>query len=429
MSKRSNKNTRRKLRQKGRFELSEITPQECERINADDKPCICIVGSGASGMACAAALSSLASANVVVLERDHYRGRTILASGNGRCNFSHFPLDVDQYHNKEFVAQVHEGVSHDPFMPSVLEWFDSLGLVWREMPSGSGMLYPYSNRATAVTDVLNAHFDHSQVLFFGNACVSELEKQGSRWHVVLGDCSFFADVVVLACGGNALQGVSLSCAEDISMVPCHGVLGPLAIEETIPEELDGLRADVVLQSGDFCEQGEVLFRTYGLSGIVAFNASRYMGSRDTLRMNCVPQYSDQQLHSLFEKRLTVFSGESLVDACRGFIDPALVRFACQCSQIDPASSFSKETILPLVHALTSLDLTVIGVAEGQLCQVQRGGVATEVIDPQTMSVKSDSSLFVVGELVDVDGPCGGYNLNWAWTTGLVAGTTLVRRFS
>lgn len=379
-------------------------------------------------MACALAASQ-GEASVVVLERDHYRGRTILASGNGRCNFSHDPINPCCYFNHEFVESVHRCVSDTPSVPSVLSWFDSLGLVWQEMPKGSGMLYPYSNRATAVTDVLNARFENSDVSFYGNACVSKIEKQGDSWSIEVGDCALHADVVVLACGGNALQDVAFLCDRELVLKPCHGVLGPLEVKEAIPDDLDGLRAEVALRVNGFQETGEVLFRSYGLSGIVAFNASRHIENNDCMYMNCAPSYTTEQLYALFEKRLQLFSGESLVHACRGFIDLDLARFACTQAKLDPESRFNQRIIPKLVHALTNVAFSAVAVAGNQPCQVQRGGVAVDSIDPETMSCLWDPTLFVLGEALDVDGPCGGYNLDWAWTTGLVAGTALARRFS
>lgn len=446
MAKRLKKNSRRKLRHAGRFELPALTQAACEMIEADRRPCVCIVGGGAAGMACALATSEAWAAsnvsaasdaqaisdvqvNIVVLERDSYRGRTILASGNGRCNFSHTPLDIRQYHNAAFVEKVHRLAQENPAVPSSLEWFQSLGLVWREMPEGSGMLYPYSNRATAVTDVLNAAFQRTSVAFYGQANLDCIAKQGTRWLISVGDNSFHADAVVIACGGNPFDQVALTSEYKLPYISCSGVLGPLALKEEVPEDLDGLRADVHVRTGSFSEAGEVLFRSYGLSGIVAFNASRFVKAGDVLTINFAPDYTANDLCALFEERLEIFAGRSLVEACCGFIGPALVRFACTRSGIDLHAAFDKEHVPALAHALQTATVTVEGVAPDQPCQVQRGGVAVEAMDPACLATLSDPTLYCIGEALDVDGPCGGYNLDWAWTSGLVAGASLVRRFS
>lgn len=428
MSKRLKKNARRKLRHAGRFELSALTQNECKKIDDSCRPCVCIVGGGAAGMACALAASD-AQANIVVLERDSYRGRSILVSGNGRCNFSHTPLNVQQYHNAAFVEKVHRTAQENPSVPSVLEWFQSLGLVWREIPDGSGLLYPYSNRATAVTDVLNAAFQHTSVAFYGQAQVQSTTKQGGRWLISVGDGSFHADALVLACGGNPFDHVVLESEHEIPYVPCSGVLGPLALEEKLPENLDGLRADVQLRTDSFSEVGEVLFRSYGLSGIVAFNASRFVQAGDTLTINFVPDYTAKDLCALLEGRLETFAGCTFVEACCGFIDSVLVRFACACSGLDPHAVFDAASVSVLAHALQTVMVTVEGVAPDQPCQVQRGGVAVKAMDAAHLCTLFDPTLYCIGEALDVDGPCGGYNLDWAWMSGLVAGASLVRRFS
>ena len=150
--------------------------------------------------------------------------------------------------------------------------------------------------------------------------------------------------MVIACGGNPFDKVALTSEYKLPYISCSGVLGPLALKEEVPEDLDGLRADVHVRTGSFSEAGEVLFRSYGLSGIVAFNASRFVKAGDVLTINFAPDYTANDLCALFEERLEIFAGRSLVEACCGFIGPALVRFACTRSGIDLHAAFDKEHV-------------------------------------------------------------------------------------
>lgn len=404
---------------------------------------IAIIGGGAAGLAAAIAAGDRARelgvpVEVVVYERDDRVGRSILATGNGRCNFSNLELRMSEYRNADFVQRVFEAAGDERF---VCDFFDGLGLEWRAEPDGR--LYPLANKASVVVDVLRAAAADLGVREVREREVVSVEpprEEGKPFTMRLKDGEFQrADAVVLACGGRMAASIE---AAGVPFTPTRPVLGPLRVsDKEIPlaRELDNIRvkSSVTLmreQDGEWAaiatEQGELMFRKYGVSGICVFNLSRLAQPGDMLSIcflrDDLLDRAEDYLHARMRNLAKRF-GESLTYAqmLRGVLLPRVSETLLKSVGLKLEDSCTKRDLADLAKLLTAFSLDVAGIGDADLCQVRRGGFAVEAVSPETMQVHDCSGLFIVGEALDVDGPCGGYNLHWAWTSGWLSGRSAV----
>ena len=434
---------------------------------------IAIIGGGAAGLAAVIAagneLARLGAADeceIVLFEADPERvGRSILATGNGRCNFSNAHIDPACYCNADFVeaalrslarfSEVFEWGSVQPvgayrnsaqgstqsasaFEAPVQRFFSDLGLMWRE--EGEGRMYPAANKASSVLDVLRAALDVSGArVEFGKAlrAIEAPARGKGRFHLRFSDGSIaHAEKVVLAVGGRGVSAVDTS-----SVIPrelTRPVLGPLATDSRITRQLNNIRVKCAVsleRSGSLVarEEGELLFRDYGVSGVCVFNLSRFACEGDVLSIDFLPHMPAADRDAwLFARRkhLSARLGENgqiaAEDVLRGAMLPQVAQVLCKCAGIDPARPLSKKDVLALSRVIGGLRLTVRGIGDAKQCQVSRGGLSIAAFDPQTMEAVRASGLFAAGEALDVDAPCGGYNLHWAWSSGLLAGVSVAR---
>lgn len=442
---------------------------------------IAIIGGGAAGLAAAvAAARDLGerglheAAGVVVFEADERVGRSILATGNGRCNFSNSSVDATLYRNPEFVADAlraladdgsarlkARGLACDPGEDPVLRFFEDLGLVWRE--EGEGRLYPATSKASTVVDVLRAAAADAGVV---EACgrrvvaVEPPDEEGGLFHLRFADGSIehAAAVIVTVGGRHALGGSDRSgCGSSVAASllperyasePTRPVLGPLRVREEAPRRLDNIRVRARVRLADDApfgmtkaeERGEVLFRSYGVSGICIFNLSRFAEPGDALLIDFLPQVERTRLRRYLverARRLATPKGfgggtrapiayEALL---RGLLLPQIGHAVLEQAGLDPHAPLDADDLPALERALSEFPLTVEGIGDERQCQVLRGGLAVETFDPRTMESRLDAGLFAAGEALDIDAPCGGYNLHWAWASGLIAGAAAARRIA
>ena len=417
-----------------------------------------IVGGGASGLACAvsclqeARKAERALPSILLVEQGKRIGTPILRSGNGRCNFSNSQLDVSRYWNSVFVSQTLGFLDGSP-VRSITNWFEELGLVWAEAPESGGLLYPFSNKASSVLEVLTAALPSHAVDI--HPCVKALETHRSHdgfdvlleeSHPAAGNgraaaneskgtlrqAMVHAGRVVVAAGGGCADPLLASAIIAPPTAPWRPTLGPLAAafpENVSGEELDGIRSHVriSLPNSGFSEEGEVLFRNYGISGIVVFNASRYADSGETLLVDFLPAMETHEAEAAIRMRVERLQGQPAITLFRGFVLPELGAALLMTSGIQPDEPLQQELCCRISRTMKAFPLTVQGVADEAQCQVHRGGIAPESVRAESLELKAQPGLYVLGEALNVDGPCGGYNLHWAWTCGILAGKDISRK--
>lgn len=380
---------------------------------------IAVVGGGAAGLA-AAVTAARSGARVDVFEAHDRVGNSIKVTGDGRCNIDNAQVTPHDYRNAAFVKRAFQTCPPE----DVRVFLESLGLLLRQ--EAGGRLYPYANKSTSVIDALRLAADKAGVCERCGVAVSAVVPEAAGWGIRRGDGSGSAcryDCVVLASGGSARAGL---LPKGVSFHAMQPVLGPLSTDTQPLRGLDKVRVKCALRSGAYREEGEVTFRNYGISGIAAFNMSRLVRKGDVLRIDFLPDISAEDSLGYLQKRLVVLDSHTWLDYTCGLLLPLVARAVLRAAGLNPEVRPQADELSAFHHALHSFPLTVRGIGDEKLCQVHRGGVDVASVDPATMRVSGYPGLYAVGEMLDVDGPCGGYNLHWAWASGIIAGRDVSR---
>lgn len=387
---------------------------------------VVVIGGGASGLAAALAAAGC-GAEVTVLERLPRVGKKILLTGSGRCNLGHTPLEAERYHGSFAHAF--------PILSAfdVQAFFAQLGLLTRT--DAEGRMYPYSLTAASVLDALRLTAGARGAELRCGMQVTGLSRRGNRWTVCCGQDVFSADAVICAAGGAAAP----SCGTDGSfypileqlghrLVPAKPALCPVPVQSPVLRTLKGirLRAEVSLMRNGKCmgsERGEVQFNEQTLSGICVFNLAREAEAGKTeLVLNLLPEQQPDETQALLSQLLQMRTGLPAGDLLTGIVPKRVSEVLIRTAGGNPNAPAG--TAAKHLHALTGLlhawRFPVSGTAPFSQAQVTAGGVSGACI---TAGLESSVTpgLYFCGEIVDTDGDCGGYNLEWAWASGDLAG--------
>ena len=369
--------------------------------------CVLVIGGGAGGLAAAVAAAG-AGAEVTILEKNSRVGKKLLRTGNGRCNLSNRNVCPEGYNHPGFVGPLLEKTGCE----TLLDFFSGLGL-WT-VSDGEGRVYPRSDTAASVLDVLRMAASERGVRELCSAEVTTIRLgQDGGFSVSTrekGDIP--ADRVIVAAGGGTalLKPLGYQC------VPFEPVLCPLRTDTGPIRGLAGLRVRCragLIRNGEevFAEKGEILFRDFGVSGILALDLSRYAGPGDTLTLDLMPEIGREELRGLLFAR--VFPGRDGRELLTGIFHRRVGEALLRAAGGTDASA--------VAGAIKDLRMTVLGPGDVSNAQVTRGGAAVEQFDPMTLESLHTPGLYCVGEALDIDGRCGGYNLHWAFASGLAAG--------
>ncbi|MBE6936152.1 MAG: aminoacetone oxidase family FAD-binding enzyme [Ruminococcaceae bacterium] len=363
-----------------------------------------VIGGGAAGLA-AAVEGAGCGAHVTLLERADRVGKKILQTGNGRCNLSNLSVSPDAYNAPDFVAPVLEAL---PSM-SIRGFFEDLGLL--TYADSEGRVYPISDAAASVLDVLRLAVRDGGVQTLCGAEAVSLSPDGTVKTADGG--THHGDAVIVASGG----GTALLESAGHTIVPFSPILCPLKTDTALIRGLSGqrVRCGVTLKRrGETVVslRGEVLFRDYGVSGIVIFDLSRYAKKGDQILLDLFPDMEYKELCKLLFQRQRLFPGraeeEFLTGLFQSRIAAALLRAA---GGAEPKA---------LATLIKGLPLQVQGCGDPKQAQVTRGGAALAEFDPVTLRSRLAPRLFAAGEALDIDGRCGGFNLHWAFASGITA---------
>jgi predicted Rossmann fold flavoprotein len=367
---------------------------------------VAVVGGGAGGLAAAAAAAGL-GADVTILEKNDRVGKRLLKTGNGRCNLTNRHLSPEGYNHPDFVKPALRRFD----CAGLRELFGRLGL-WT-VSDTEGRVYPYSDSASSVLDVLRlAYSTYGAEERCGFEIVSIDADRGRFTVLERGGERVKADAVVVAAGG----GATLLGALGYTTIPFQPALCPIRTETGPIRGLSGLRTRcraTLYENGReiASETGELLFREYGVSGIPAFDLSRRAKPGQVLSLDFTPELTFEELLSDIQKRFTknLDPVECLAGTFRRRVCEAVWRHA---SEANPAA---------LCRSIKDFRLPVLGLAETGLAQITRGGADVTQFDSKTLESQYVPGLYAVGEILDIDGRCGGYNLHWAFASGTVAG--------
>ena len=393
-----------------------------------------IIGGGAAGMAAALAASENPETKIVLLERQARVGRKLAATGTGRCNLTNLHANEGGYHgeNPGFAAPALETYS----VTETLGWFRELGLF--TVAEESGRVYPYSDQANSVVDVLRFALERENIRLETGFEVEKVKKNGDRFYLEGPEGIVICDKLIIACGGLAgtklggsMSGYKLLRAFGHKCTKLRPTLVQLKSSWTGAASLKGVRANCraqILHDGNlFAEStGELQFTEYGLSGPVIFEISRDVCSSRgewICRLDLLPGISEADLKGELLRRRK--SNLPVSELLTGILHNRLGRVLTQNVGISgyvPVSQLEEYEIDSVCRAVKGFEVALTEPMGMDSAQVTAGGIVTDEFDPETMESKLVPGLYACGEVLDIDGDCGGYNLQWAWSSGRLAGT-------
>ena len=387
-----------------------------------------VVGAGASGLVSAiSAKREKPHLEVLILESLSRVGKKILATGNGRCNITNFTANAESYN----TPLVNDVLSICP-PQKIVSFFSSIGL---ECVSDSeSRIYPMSNTATSVLDCLRFEVERLGIEVSND---SKVETVRSTNGIFILNSTIRTKRLILATGGKASptqgsdgSGYPLLKNLGHTITPLYAGLVQLTVKENV-RSLKGIRvkADVRLdnKNGKTIEaaSGEVLFSDYGLSGIAVMDVSRSVRNSDcSCILNILPELGADMVSDFILRAKKRNPGQRLEDVLTGIIPKKLGQYIIKkCGLYSDISvgSLKIPQINLLAETLKSLSFSVTGTKGFENAQITVGGADLTEFNTKTLESQIVRGLYCVGELLDVDAPCGGFNLNWAWASGIVAG--------
>lgn len=396
---------------------------------------VIVIGGGASGLI-SAIYAAKNSNEVTILEKNDNCGKKILITGNGRCNYWNSDQNLEHYHsnNKEIIPSIINSENNE----EILHFFTNIGIIPKIK---NGYYYPYSNQASSIKDSLLKEVLSSNIKIINNVTVEKLIKKDKVFIINPDTNNIECEEVILATGSKACpktgsdgKGYEIAASFSHTIIEVLPSLVQLKGNDKILKKWDGVRSDVKLSLYEDNkltkeEKGEIQLTNYGISGICTFNLSGIVSrglsnkKQEEVLINFVPWLETDLLTWLEERNITI-PNRKINELLEGFLNKTLVHAILDKSNIDINKNWNnltKEEKLDLVNNIRSYKFTVTDTNSFDKCQVCSGGVSLTEINPKTMESLKVKGLYLVGELLDVDGDCGGYNLGFAWTTGMLAG--------
>ena len=392
-----------------------------------------IIGAGASGMAAALAAAEYENVQVILFERQARVGKKLSATGNGRCNLSNLHAMEGGFHGGD--AGFVDAALRTFDVQSTLDWFLDLGLY--TVAEDWGRVYPYSDQANSVVDVLRFALEKPNIQLLTGFDVQKIKKTEVGFRVDGSEESVICDKLIIACGGLAgtklggsMAGYQFLRSFGHKCTKLRPALVQMKSSWSGCASLKGVRAachaavyhDGVLHAES---RGELQFTEQGLSGPVMFEVSRDAcqgKGKWTCRLDFLPDKDAEWLEQqLLRRRNTGWKAEDLLT---GILHNRLGRVLTQSVGISsyvPIAQLEPAEIADVAKAVKNFEVVLTEPLGMDAAQVTAGGIVTDEFDPDTMQSRLVPGLYACGEVLDIDGDCGGYNLQWAWSSGRLAG--------
>lgn len=394
-----------------------------------------IIGAGASGMM-AAITAARENKQVCIIEKLDKAGKKLLATGNGKCNYTNAVMHADCFHgDKEFIEQVLKRFT----VEDCLDFFHSIGIYPKNK---NGYYYPNSEQAVSVVNALLYELERLDVKVFYETFVKDIMASQNEVCVETNKGKIIGKQVIIATGllaapklgsdGSLFDVIKSMGHRFVSILPalcgfyCKGMKF---------KQVSGVRAhgsvcayiDGVKQAED---TGEIQFTDYGLSGIPVFQISHYLSKglyekkKVEVKINLLPDFDKTQILDELNYRCTKGVFMSASTLLNGLLNQKLSDMILEKAGVEKEislSGLSKDKILKIAELLQEITVTVTNYRDFEFAQVCTGGIPITDIHPQTLESKLVPNVYFAGEILDVDGICGGYNLHFAWATGYIAG--------
>lgn len=399
---------------------------------------VIIVGGGAAGLMCAiSAKTKNKNISVAIIEKNDRVGKKLLSTGNGRCNLTNENINIEKYCGtfKTQSTYIFERFS----TKDLLEVFGNLGLL--TFCDTEGRYYPLCKQASAVLDVLRFACERLNIDIFCKQTIKSIKKIKNKFSVKTDEFEILSDKLVIANGSKAAPklGGNSSCADYLknfghSFVPFSPALCPVKVKSDLLKSLKGIRiigkATLLDKNNKVikAENGEIQFTDNALSGICIFNLSLYSKKDYKISLDLLPDFSFNELSELIKKNIFLYRNFEIDNLFTGIFQKRTAQAVLKMSGIKDFSRFCKslsaQEIKKIAETVKKMKFTVIENCGFEQAQCALGGVNGKEIDEKTMQSKITKGLYICGEAIDICGECGGFNLHFAFASGLIAGENL-----
>jgi len=378
-----------------------------------------IIGAGASGLACAVKLAR-AGKKIIIFEKEAVPGRKILISGNGRCNFTNAAAAPDKYFEaSDFVKPALQN-----FTPkNCLDFFASLGMLYR---ADEGRYFPLTGKASTVVDCLLNALGGSEIKLKTEVIKIAKNKVYATGGIVE------AKNIVLASGGAAYpqaggsnKGYLLAKQAGHTVSEIRPALSPINLKEKAAcARLTGLKIQANAILPDCAEEGEVIFSSQGVSGNNILSISRSARPGQKLLLDLMPQFTAQEFEDFMRARTAATVKNLLTGLLADNVANLLIDFL-GIKKTEQVGGLNADIFARIIKTIKAWPFTVESLRGDKEYNVTRGGVNRAEVDGRAMQSKLQKGLFITGEVLDVDGRCGGYNLHFAWASGVLAAQSII----
>lgn len=384
---------------------------------------VIIIGAGASGIICAIHLADIMKdVKITLLEKNERIGKKLLSTGNGKCNITNTTVSPESYCG-EFSGAIIQKFGFE-FTRS---FFESIGLYIKS--DSFGRCYPLSESANNCLNIFLSALAKRNIEIITGCEVKSIKKKGSSFFVGA-DKSYEADAVLLSFGSAAsvkgYNGLDLLHNLGLNIDKPSPALCPIPSDEEFLKQLKGVRIKGTLRLDEHSESGEIQFNEKNVSGICAFNLSRYVKDSDTLHINFNSEkIENKKLISIINsKKQSASENAELLD----FLFTRKLGFVIlKKAGLKPSGNpgeLQKKDVERLVSLINDFTLKIKKPTEFKSAQTVCGGLGSEQVNPDILEARNIKGLFFGGELLDSDAPCGGFNLQWAWSSGLCAAESI-----
>lgn len=382
---------------------------------------IIIIGGGASGLFAATMLADkLNGKDIAVLEKNDRVGKKLSQTGNGQGNLTNSDMSLKYFHgsDKNFPKYALEKYG----FAQIEDFYKKIGIFL----CGEGKRYPVSKQASAVTDALRLNLEKKGVTVLTDAEVKQIEKEKNIFVIDTEENTFKSEIVLFAFGGKAgkpygTDGSAYFLAQNFGHTLTALYPSLVQLKTQTFKGLKGIKTEVVLTAiGEektyAC--GDLLFTEYGVSGNAVFAVSGTVAKGGRLEVEFLPDYSLDEVKTMLKVRK--FLGYDGIELTSGLLHKMLGKVIYESSD---------GSVDGYAEKIKKFPITVTGTLDFNFAQVTKGGINTDEVDPKTMQSKLTSGAYIVGEALDVDGDCGGYNLHWAYASAAVACEDICKRLS
>lgn len=399
---------------------------------------IAIIGAGASGLMCAIAIKNKNKNNTVTIyERNNKCGKKILITGNGRCNYFNEDFNIKHYNSSNI--DILKNIINEDNKNKLLEVFDSLGIIPKIQ---NGYYYPVSNQASTIVNALTIQAKLMGINFVLDTKIEDI-KYDNKYILLTQDKKYYADKVVLALGSKSApntgsDGLGYKLASSLG----HSIIHPLpSLVQLISDskylkDWAGVRSEVRVSLIEDNikikeEYGEIQLTDYGVSGICIFNLSGicnrglYNNKSEKITIDFMPNVDNIEKYII--DRNNKLKNRTITELLDGLLNYKLVNLILKKNNINPKLNYNELTIKDKNNIFSDLKqytINIIGYNDFDKSQVTSGGIPLNEININTFESIYSKGLYIIGELLDVDGECGGYNLSFAFLSGILAGISI-----